>query len=304
MTDLVSIVIPVHRRRRFLAEAVESVAGQTHGAWEVVLVDDGSAGGLDRTLARIGERGRIVPGPNRGPASARNAGIGVARGEWVLCLDEDDRLLPQALSALLEAAATEGRQWAAGRFRYIDADGRPLARRHRGRFAGGDVYAALIEGCQFGPPAVVLCRREAMLAGGGFPDDWRFAEDHALWLRIARDHPLAAVATDVAEYRVHDEQASRNWQGAFLGTLEALAREEAAARPGFADHFRRARARTALEFGDAWRHHGGDPEARHWWKAAGRDDPALASTARWRRLKSYVPRPGRAGGPTDDPGLR
>lgn len=288
MTEVVSVVIPVHRRRRYLAEAIASVQAQTTALWEIVLVDDAGVGGLESALGGCDGRGRVVSGPDSGPGSARNAGIAAATGQWLVCLDEDDRLLPTALEALGQVARQTGRSWAAGRFRYIDAAGRPLERVPRGRFRDGDAYSDLIAGCQFGPPAVVQVRRSAVLEAGGFPDGWRFGEDHALWLRLARDHHLAATSDLVAEYRVHEGQASQDWIGGFTGTLAVLDREAPLTRPGFEAAFRKARGRTALEFGDAWRHHGDDAQARGWWADAREHDPALATAVGWRRLKGLI----------------
>ena len=85
----------------FLSEAVTSVVRQTFGAWEVIIVDDGSpddtANVAEQLIAEYGERIRLIRQANGGLAAARNAGIAAARGRYILPLDADDRLAPLML---------------------------------------------------------------------------------------------------------------------------------------------------------------------------------------------------------------
>lgn len=112
----VSVVIPCHNSRHFLAETVASVAAQHFTAFEVVLVDDGST---DDTRALIDRLIQVYPAlemravdkPCGGVASARNAGIAVARGRYILPLDADDLIAPGMLAeaaALLDAGPSIG----------------------------------------------------------------------------------------------------------------------------------------------------------------------------------------------------
>jgi glycosyltransferase involved in cell wall biosynthesis len=111
----VSIVIPCFMQAEFLDEAIGSVEGQTRTDWEVVIVDDGSPDDVavvaQNALARLGDRVRLVRQANAGVAAARNAGIRVARGDFIVPLDADDRLHPEFLArtlGLLETDPTVG----------------------------------------------------------------------------------------------------------------------------------------------------------------------------------------------------
>ena len=107
----VSIITPVHNDEAWLGRAIESVRAQTHGDWELIIVDDGST---DSSLAiaqgKAAADGRIVvvAQERRRSGAARNAGLDRATGEWVLFLDSDDTLEPQALEVLLAAADRYG----------------------------------------------------------------------------------------------------------------------------------------------------------------------------------------------------
>ncbi|HTV41928.1 MAG TPA: glycosyltransferase [Candidatus Sulfotelmatobacter sp.] len=101
--SLVSVIIPCYNQAQFLAEAVESVIHQTFSHWEVIVVNDGSpdnTGDVFQNLARRwpGHILRYLEKPNGGLADARNAGIAIARGKYILPLDADDKLHPEMLS--------------------------------------------------------------------------------------------------------------------------------------------------------------------------------------------------------------
>ena len=91
----VSVIIPCYGQAHFLGEAIESVLGQTHPA-EVVVVDDGSPDNTAEVAARYPGI-RCVRQDNRGLGGARNAGFAVSKGDYVMFLDADDRLLPDEL---------------------------------------------------------------------------------------------------------------------------------------------------------------------------------------------------------------
>lgn len=98
----VAVVIPCFDLGRFVSEAVQSVRGQTRPAAELVIVDDGSTALQTRhVLARLNREGvHVVRQPRGGPAGARNAGIGLTTSAYILCLDADDVLDPQAIARL------------------------------------------------------------------------------------------------------------------------------------------------------------------------------------------------------------
>ncbi|HEX7981538.1 MAG TPA: glycosyltransferase family A protein [Gemmatimonadaceae bacterium] len=112
-TPLVSVIVPFLDVAPFLAEAIESVRGQTYPNWELLLCDDGATDGssdiarayAERDPARI--RHLVHDGPtHQGASAARNLGLRHARGELIALLDGDDVWLPQKLAeqvAILQA---------------------------------------------------------------------------------------------------------------------------------------------------------------------------------------------------------
>jgi glycosyltransferase involved in cell wall biosynthesis len=105
MVPRVVVVIPCFRQAQYLPEAVASVAAQTYGDLECVVVDDGSpddaaavTGRLMRGLPNL----RLLRQENRGIAEARNAGIRSSRAPLILPLDADDKLAPHAVARMVE----------------------------------------------------------------------------------------------------------------------------------------------------------------------------------------------------------
>ena len=102
MTDpLVSCVVPVHNGERYLGEALDSIAAQTHRPIEIIVVDDGSTDGSAAVAGRHPAAVRLHAQPNAGPAAARNRGLRDARGEYLAFLDADDLWHPEKLARQL-----------------------------------------------------------------------------------------------------------------------------------------------------------------------------------------------------------
>jgi GT2 family glycosyltransferase len=101
---LVSVIIPCYNYGHFLLEAVNSVRAQTIASREIIVVDDGSTDLATVALVeqlRAAPDLRIVRQTNMGLPSARNAGIAVAKGEFICCLDADDLLEPTYLECMV-----------------------------------------------------------------------------------------------------------------------------------------------------------------------------------------------------------
>ena len=104
---MISVVVPIYNVERFLPRALDSILSQTHKDWEAILVDDGStdtSGSIADEYARRDARFKVVHKENGGLSDARNAGMKLIRGEYLLFLDADDFLHPQLMALCLEAA--------------------------------------------------------------------------------------------------------------------------------------------------------------------------------------------------------
>jgi glycosyltransferase involved in cell wall biosynthesis len=108
---MVTVIVPVFNVAAFLPQCAESVLGQTYDDIEVLLIDDGSNDGsaaLCDAYAARDTRVRVVHQTNRGLSAARNAGLALARGEFVLFVDGDDWIAPHLLATCMAAAQKTG----------------------------------------------------------------------------------------------------------------------------------------------------------------------------------------------------
>jgi glycosyltransferase involved in cell wall biosynthesis len=205
----VSVVIVCYNQAVYLLDAIKSVLAQTYRDFEVVLVDDGST---DNTA----ERARSVPEicyvyqNNQGLAAARNAGLALSRGRYVVFLDADDRLLPNALEsgiASFREHPTSG--FVYGNFRKLFNDETTLPAFPTTEFSQ-DHYRHFLQQNLISMHATVMYSREVLNAVGGFNKELRACEDYDIYLRIARGWEVNQHPAFVAEYRQHATNMSRD----------------------------------------------------------------------------------------------
>jgi glycosyltransferase involved in cell wall biosynthesis len=104
-SPLVSVIVPCYNHARFLPEAIDSALAQTYPRVEVVVVNDGSPDDTAQVCRRYEGRIVYVEQQNKGLAEARNAGIRVAKGEFILPLDADDKIAGTFLQKTLPLIA-------------------------------------------------------------------------------------------------------------------------------------------------------------------------------------------------------
>ena len=101
----ISIIIPVYNAEEYLDRCLSSVLDQEFPSYEVILIDDGSTDSSPLICDRYSStdpRFVTLHQPNKGVSAARNAGLNIAQGEYVMFLDSDDALLPYALEILMD----------------------------------------------------------------------------------------------------------------------------------------------------------------------------------------------------------
>lgn len=103
---LVSVIIPCYNQAIYLSETLDSVLQQSYQNWEAIIVNDGSPDNTESiALEYVGRDPRIkyINKANGGPASARNKGIELANGEFILPLDGDDIIKPEYMEEAVTA---------------------------------------------------------------------------------------------------------------------------------------------------------------------------------------------------------
>lgn len=106
----ISVIIPIYNVERYLRRALDSLLAQTHDNWEAILVDDGSpdaCGTIADEYANKDSRFKVIHKTNGGLSDARNAGMKIASGKYLLFLDPDDFFHPQLMELCFKAAEKE-----------------------------------------------------------------------------------------------------------------------------------------------------------------------------------------------------
>lgn len=249
--DSVGVVIPCYGQERYLGEAIESVLAQTRPADDILVVDDGSPGDTAAVVSRYSGV-RLVRQANAGISEARNTGLRESRARFLIFLDADDRLLPNAIAAGLAGFAEHGdAALIAGICRRIDGAGAPWGASVQFQCPGGDHYDALLRYNHIWPPAVGMYRRDSLEAVRGWL--WkRHVQDLELYLRLARAFPIVCHPEPVAEYRIQEGGRSRNRGAMLAGMVDVLRlqRPYVAAHPEYRDAYREGERRYPEYYGE------------------------------------------------------
>jgi glycosyltransferase involved in cell wall biosynthesis len=220
----VSVIIPCYNQGRFLADAIESALNQSYNRREVIVVDDGSTDDSSQVVSKYSDI-ILVRQQNRGLSAARNAGIEASAGDYLVFLDADDRLLPHALEAGVDAISRQSEcPFVYGYYDVITADGVPIPTSQRKVVQDSD-YLNMLQSNYIGMHATVMYQRRIFAIAGGFDTSLAACEDYDLFLRITRHHRIHCHGKTIAEYRQHDSNMSYRNDLMLKHSLRVLASE-------------------------------------------------------------------------------
>lgn len=192
----VSVVIPMYNSGDVIVGAIHSVLSQTFSNWELIVVDDGSTDD-SRTILEtllVGENFSqtitLISQSNKGVASARNAGLRVATGDFVAFLDSDDKWVSNKLESQLTVFNLKPEAFL-------------TACLHSKRLGHSGLERISLRRLLFKnyfQPSCVMIRREVLDTVGFFPEGRRYAEEGDFFMRIAAEHPCFLDNKVLVEY--------------------------------------------------------------------------------------------------------
>lgn len=203
---LVSVIIPCYNHARFLAESVDSVKQQTYTNVEIIVVDDGSTDdtkAVSESLPGI----RYIYQSNQGLSLARNTGFKNSKGDYLVFLDADDILYPDAIRINLEYLQ-QNSAWAfvSGWHDKVDEWKYPVEKDELSVIQDNH-YIHFLQGNYIGMHAAVMYTRWA-LNEFNFDTSLKACEDYDLYLRITRKYPVGCHDKNMAAYRIHGTNMS------------------------------------------------------------------------------------------------
>jgi glycosyltransferase involved in cell wall biosynthesis/GT2 family glycosyltransferase len=209
---LVSAVVPYYRTHRYVEEAVGSLLAQTHRNLEVVVVNDGSFEPEDEVLGGLERdpRVRVVHQLNKGDAAARNLGIELARGAYLMMFDADNALEPEFVERALQLLqADPDLAYVTCWLRFVDAEGRELG--GRGYAPLGNRVLREEEENWDGDTIALFPRRVLDDLEPTFAPEAAMHADWLLYRRLrARGEYGAVIPELLARYRVHSGSLLRS----------------------------------------------------------------------------------------------
>lgn len=217
MSETLSVIIPAYQAEKYIAQAVASVRSQEWpGEVQILVIDDGST---DHTAAVAQDLGvQVLKKEQGGAASARNAGLRAAVGDWVLLLDADDVLTDGAVAAMRAALAdSDAEAVFAMAEDFISPD---LSEAQKAALKPREgAYGGVLPGCS-------LIRRQVFDTIGLFDDTMKSGETVAWQLKL-RDAGIKTVQLPLVTMRrrLHMTNTGRLFQKQEMADYAALLRK-------------------------------------------------------------------------------
>lgn len=239
---MVSIITPYFNGEKHILNTINSVRNQSIQEWEYLIIDDGSKPASNAYLREVigdEQRIRVHRTENQGIARARNFGYGLTdkRSDFVLFLDHDDVLAPDALEVLIRTLMTNNDYVAAhGLARFlgdkaiavntehvdnIEAWGRRRSYIKQGKVIAlqpdeSTTFAALAYQCWISTPGQILFRRSILEKSGLYDQALVPADDWEMCLRVSQYGPIGFVNAVVLNWRRHESSVTtqvetRDW---------------------------------------------------------------------------------------------
>ena len=205
---VVSVIMTVHNRQRYLAEAIESVSAQTYQNFELLLWDDGSTDGslqIAKTYATKDNRIQVFAGQHQGRVRSLKATHAAARGQYLAWVDSDDLLAPTALAETVEVLEAHPRVGLVyTNYQVIDEVGQVqgLGKRCQIPYSRDRL---LIDFMTF---HLRLIRHTTFIKAGGIDPSFAAAVDYDLCLRLSEVTQVYHLKQSLYFYRTHSESMS------------------------------------------------------------------------------------------------
>lgn len=205
---LVSVIITCYNYGNYLQQAIDSIRCQTYQNIEIIVVDDGSADNTQAVAAQYRDI-KVVYVHRVGLSAARNIGVQYSSGNFLVFLDADDYLYPNAVELNLYYFSYHPLSaFVSGGHDKVDIKGSILSPAEQQQHLGNN-YLSLLEGNYIGMEGTVMYRKELFFSFH-FDTNLSSCEDYDLNLRISRLFPCFGHTHKIAAYRMHDRNMSAN----------------------------------------------------------------------------------------------
>ena len=199
--ELVSVIIPYFRKKKYITETISSVLRQTYEYLEVIIVyDDETKVDLDfiNNLKNKDSRIKIITNPlNLGTGESRNIGITNAKGSYIAFVDADDIWDTKKIELQLSYMMSNNYSFTHTSYKIINSDNKIVGHRKAKNFEN---YQSLLGSCDIGLSTVMI-KKNIFTNDLKFPN-LKTKEDFVLWLKfLKKNYKVFGINTDLTSWR-------------------------------------------------------------------------------------------------------
>lgn len=219
-SPLVSVIIPTYNHEVYIKKAIASIKNQTYANIEIIIMDDGSTDQTKEVLSEY-EGIHYYYQENAGLSAARNNAMAYSKGEYLVFLDADDWLYPQALDIQLNYLMQDPELY------FVSASHMKILVEENKFFQNApydikeENFLTILKHHYIAHPACVLFRRN-VFNSYRFDENLKSCQDYDLYLSISRHHKVLHHSEIVSAYRLHSSNMSSNYAFMLIEILEVM----------------------------------------------------------------------------------
>jgi len=213
----VSVIVPVYNVQDYLSKCIDSIINQTYRDFELILIDDGSTdscGEICDKYASSDNRVRVIHQSNSGPSAARNAGLDVAKGDYISFVDSDDYIHNQMLETMVKKITGTQADIAICNYAFVDYQGNTIEHdstiESESFISQDNLLGLLAKGWL---PAVIPCNKlyeRSIFDNLRYPSGKRYEDDFIAHKIIARAKKILLIPDYFYYYLQREGSMSKN----------------------------------------------------------------------------------------------
>lgn len=215
---IITVIVPIYNRERYLDKCINSVLDQDNVETEIILVDDGSTDSSPEICDRYSREYsniKVIHTENHGLGHARNVGLDIANGEYIMFLDSDDRYAPGALSAMQKALEDNNADFVIGGFNtysdnYVFKETYMVPRAYANKLIEINTFLNLMLEWSTSLLAISIplkFSKKALWEGMRFREDIRTSEDDFILPVILQKSKSIFILDKIVYYQTHSEHS-------------------------------------------------------------------------------------------------
>jgi glycosyltransferase involved in cell wall biosynthesis len=204
-TPLISIILPVYNREKYIGESIESILNQTYENFELIIINDGSNDKTENIITKYNDS-RIFyykNENNRGIVFSRNKGISVAKGKYIAMFDSDDIALKKKFEIQIDYMEKKPEIAMTGTYvLHINAAGKLLKTKWKLNASSKSIPSIQIFRNYFVQSSVVI--RKDAIPNNSYSTGFDIVEDSKMWFDVALYNKVVNIKQYLLKYRIHD----------------------------------------------------------------------------------------------------